>query len=238
MVEFETEFTEIIRRTDSVKSFRFLPLQKADFQAGQYFFITIKVGAKDASKPFSISSSPTEKDHLEFTKRITQSEFSRALDNMQSGDWVRVKLPYGQFTYNPEYKKIAFLSGGIGITPIRSICKSVADRKLNTDIILLYGNDREKDIIFREDLDNIAGASKNIRVVYTLTAKDIDQNAWPGRTGYIDEKMIKEEVPDYQERTFYVCGPPKMVESLIDILQSKLGLTKDRIIRENFAGYN
>ncbi len=103
--------------------------------------------------------------------------------------------------------------------------------------MLLYGNNREQDIIFRQDFDLIQRANKNIRVVYTLTAPDIDKKAWPGKTGYIDVQMIKEQIPDYQERVFYVCGPPRMVESLTEILQDSLNVAKDRVIIENFTGY-
>ena len=60
----------------------------------------------------------------------------------------------------------------------------------------------------------------------------------PGvQQGYIDDKMITEEIADYKERIFYLCGPPKMVEGLINILKDKLGLGADKIKAENFVGY-
>ena len=96
---------------------------------------------------------------------------------------------------------------------------------------------KEEDIIFRQDFDEMQKANKNIKVVYTLTAADIDKGKWPGRSGYIDDKMIKEEIPDYKERVFYLCGPPKMVEVLTDILENKLAVGKDKIKAENFTGY-
>lgn len=79
--------------------------------------------------------------------------------------------------------------------------------------------------------------NKNMRIVYTLTSQDIDRQAWRGRTGYIDEKMIKKEIPDYKERTFYICGPPKMVGSLVNVLDNKLSMQEDKIKTENFVGY-
>ena len=51
------------------------------------------------------------------------------------------------------------------------------------------------------------------------------------------KKMIKEEIPDFKERIFYICGPPKMVEAIIGILKNKLGLGEDKIKKENFTGY-
>ena len=59
----------------------------------------------------------------------------------------------------------------------------------------------------------------------------------PCRIGHIDECAIKEEIPDFKQRVFYVCGPSKMVESMICLLKDKLGIAQNNIIRENFAGY-
>ena len=81
--------------------------------------------------------------------------------------------------------------------------------------------------------------NKNLRVVHILTSRDIDTDSkpWHGRTGFIDENMIKEEIPDYKDRVFYICGPPKMVETLVSILKDKLTVEDNRIRLERFAGY-
>ena len=237
MVEFETEVLDIIPRTPNVKSFRFGIKEGVNFKPGQFFFVAIKIEGKEATKHFSFSNSPTEKGYVEFTKRITESEYSKALDRLKIGDWARLKMPLGSFTFEGEYEKIAMLSGGIGITPIRSMCRFAADKRLPADIVLFYGNNKEEDIIFKQDLDLINRVNKNMRIVYTLTSPDIDKKKWQGRTGYIDDKTIKEEVAGYKERVFYICGPPKMVESLVIILKGKLNIQEDKIKIENFTGY-
>ncbi len=237
MIEFETSVVDIIKQTHDVKSFRFGIKEDIDFKPGQFFFVTIKADGEERTKHFSFSNSPTEKGYVEFTKRITESPFSKALDRLKTGDWAKLKMPLGSFTFEGEYERIAFLSGGIGITPIRSICKFITDKGLPTDIILLYGNNREGDIIFRQDLDDMQRLNKNFRVVYTLTSPEKDKKAWPGRTGYIDAGMIKEEIPDYNNRVFYICGPPAMVGNLVNSLKDKLGIREDKIKVENFTGY-
>ena len=237
MVQFETEFLDVIQRAHDVKSFRFKIKDRVDFKPGQFFFVGIKINNDESTKHFSFSNSPTETGYIEFTKRITSSEFSKALSVIEPGNWAKIKMPYGSFTFEGEYEKIAFLSGGIGITPIRSICAFVRDKNIPADIVLLYGNNREEDIVFREDFDDFTRTSKNIKVVYTLTAPDMDKNTWRGRTGYISPNMIREEIPDYQERVFYLCGPPRMVDSLINILKKDLGIKDDKIKTENFTGY-
>jgi ferredoxin-NADP reductase len=237
MIEFDTKVLDVIQRTHNVKSFRFAIEEDVEFKPGQFFFVTIKIDTEEKKKHFSFSNSPTEKGYVEFTKRITDSEFSQALDRLKIGDWARIKMPYGSFVLGEENGKIAFLSGGIGITPIRSICKFVSDMSLPIDIVLLYGNDKEEDIIFRQDLGQMSSMNKNIRIVYTLTSPDIDKQTWPGRTGYIDDEMIKQEIGDYNERAFYICGPPKMIEGLTDILKNKLSIQENKIKTENFVGY-
>ena len=237
MLAFETSVIEIIDRTPGVKSFRFKIEVDVDFKAGQFFFVTIKVDEANRTKHFSFSNSPTEKEYVEFTKRITDSEYSRGLERLKIGDWARLKMPYGAFTLVDGIDKIAFLSGGIGITPIRSMCKYVTDVGIRKDIILIYGNNTEKDIIFKEDFDMLQKTNKNISIVYALTSPDVDRERWKGRTGYINEEMLKEEVPDFKDRTFYLCGPPAMVQSLKAILKDKLVIAEDKIKLENFAGY-
>ena len=233
MIEFETEVLEIIQRTYNVKSFRFRIEEDVDFKAGQFFTVTIKIGQEERMKHFSFSNSPTEKGYVEFTKKLTNSEFSKALDRLKIGDWARLKLPFGSFVLKNGHKKIAFLSGGIGITPIRSITKYVVDNKLDIDIVLLYGNRSIKDIAFKEDFDTMQKEYSRLRVVHILSQAEA---GWPGRTGHINGQIIREEMPDYSQRRFYICGPPGMVEAMRRLLQ-ELALAKESIVTENFTGY-
>ncbi|MFC1549159.1 ferredoxin--NADP reductase, partial [Candidatus Omnitrophota bacterium] len=122
-------------------------------------------------------------------------------------------------------------------TPIRSMCKYAVDTRRPVDMILLYGNNTEEDIIFRDDFDEMKAKNNNLHVVYTLTDPDVCSAPGTCKTGLIDACMIKEEIPDLAERIFYVCGPPGMVSCLTDILKNELGFPEDRIRIEHFAGY-
>lgn len=237
MIIFETVLTQIIDTAPGVKSFRFKTDTGLIFKPGQFFFITLKSGGVERTKHFSFSNSPSEKDYVEFTKRLTGSDFSKALTGLKPGDWAKIKAPMGNFTFEGEHEKVAFLSGGIGITPIRSICKFACDKGISSDIILLYGNNTEADIIFKKDFDQMVGSNKNLKVVYTLTADGEGKNSWQGKTGMIDKRMIKEEIPDYGKRIFYVCGPPAMVSALKGMLIRDMAIEDKSIITENFTGY-
>jgi ferredoxin-NADP reductase len=224
---------EIIPRTHNVTSFRFPRPEALNYKAGQFLFITLKSGGKELSKHFSFSSSPTEKNHIEFTKKLSDSDFSAALKALKKGDWARIDAPYGKFTFEGEHEKIGLLGGGIGITPFMGICKYCTDMHLDTKVTLLYGNRTEEDIAFRKELEALQEQNDNLKVVFTLNEAD---GGWKGATGFITADMIKKEIPDYKETEFYTCGPPAMVEIMEKLIQS-LGLPETQLKREYFTGY-
>ena len=233
-MKFETYVKEIIPRTYNVRSFRFPRPETLSYKPGQFLFVTIRAeGGKELSKYFSISSSPTEKEHIEFTKKLSESEFSTALKALKKGDWARIDAPHGKFTFEGEYERIGLLGGGIGITPLRSICKYCTDMHLNTKITLLYGNRTENDIAFRKELETMQEQNKNLKVVFIL---DEANSEWKGATGIIDAELVKKEIPDYKETVFYTCGPPAMIETMEKLIES-LGLPKTQLNREYFIGY-
>ena len=225
---------EIIPRTHNVTSFRFPRPAELNYKPGQFFFVTIKAqDGKELNKHFSLSSSPTEKTHIEFTKKLSDSDFSTALKGLKEGDWARIDAPYGKFTFEGEHDKIGLLGGGIGITPFISICKYCTDMRLDTKVTLLYGNRTENDIAFRKELEALQRQNKNLKVVFTLNEAD---SGWKGATGLITAEMIKKEIPDYKETVFYTCGPPAMVEIMGNLVE-QLGLPKTQLKREYFTGY-
>ena len=232
-MRFETEVIDIIQRTHNVKSFRFPRPASFTYKPGQYMFITIKKGQGQLRKPFSISSSPTEEGFIEFTKKFTDHPFSMTLKDMKVGDWAAIDGPYGNFTFEGEFDRVGMMSGGVGITPLRSICKYCADTMSKAKITLLYGNRTEEDIIFRKEFEEMLKLYKNLKVVFTV---DEPNARWTGRVGVIDAGMIKDEIPDYLKTVFYLCGPPGMVEALRKLL-GNMGIQGDQIKTENFQGY-
>jgi ferredoxin-NADP reductase len=232
-MKFETRVVDIDSRTYNVKSFRFVRANSLNFKAGQYLFVTLNIGEQQARKPFSISSSPTENGYIEFTKKLTGHPFSERLNTLKIGDLVLVEAPFGNFTFEGESERICLLSGGIGITPLRSICKYCTDMKLDTKVTLLYGNQTEADIVFRQDLEQMQRQNGKLKVVLTIAEP---KTSWKGYTGNIDAEMIKKEIPDYHETVFYVCGPPAMVQAMEKLLKT-LEVADENVKKENFAGY-
>jgi ferredoxin-NADP reductase len=233
-MKFETHVKEIVPRTYNVRSFRFPKPPTLSYKAGQFLIATIKTeDGKELSKPFSISSSPTETEHIEFTKKLSDSEYSTALKALKAGNWARIDAPYGSFTFEGEHEKICLLGGGIGITPFRSICRYCTDKRVDAKITLLYGNRSENDIVFREEFEAMQKQNPNLKVVFTVNEAS---SAWKGTIGFISTELVKKEIPDYKENVFYTCGPPAMVEAMEKLVEA-LGLPKTQLKREYFAGY-
>ncbi len=182
---------------------------------------------------FSISNSPTEEGYLEFTTRLRDSEFKNALRKLKEGEMVNLKAPYGEFIIENVVEKIGMLSGGIGIAPLRSMIRYCTDKNLRKEITLLYGSRAERDIIFRDELEDIQRKNPNFKVVHILSEAD---DNWRGYKGIIDKERVKKEIPDFKERVFYSCGPPLMVEAMDNIL-SDIGIKKENIRKENLYGY-
>lgn len=216
-----------------MKSFRFQRPAGFDYKAGQYIMVTLSTNGKSISKPFTLSSSPTEKDHIEFTKKLTGHEFSNMLDSMVTGDSATIRGPFGKMTFEGEYEKIALLSGGIGITPMISICKYCTDMRLSTDIMLICSDKTEQDMIFVEELEEMRRHNPGLTVFNTLTRASEN---WTGCRERICENLILRELPDYAERIFYICGPPSMVETMVEMLHN-MKIPNDRINKESLTGY-
>ena len=87
-MKFETSVKEIIPRANDVSSFRFSRPAELSYKPGQYMIVTIKSSEKELMHPFSFSSSPTEKDYIEFTKKFTPNEYSTTLKTFKPGDWA------------------------------------------------------------------------------------------------------------------------------------------------------
>ncbi len=232
-MKFETRVKDILLRVHNVKSFRFPRPPSFDYKPGQFMYIALKRGDKEMLKHFTISSSPTESDHIEFTKKLTGHDFSNALDALITGDPVEINGPFGFFTFEGEKEKVGMLTGGIGITPLRSICRYCTDKGHTSDIVLIYGNHCEKDIVFQEELEKMQDQNTKLRIVFTLSEPS---ESWMMSRGRISANMIKKEIPDFMERDFYVCGPPGIVRAMEELLK-ELGLSPNQIIKEEFPGY-
>ena len=235
-MRFEANVRERIVRTPDIISVRFDRAAGFEYMPGQYIFVTIHSGDEKLTKHLTISSSPTEPGYLEVTKRLTGHPYSNVISELREGDKVTLDGPFGTrgFTFTGEYDKLLLLTGGIGITPFRSMIRYCVDKFLKTDIVLIYSNRYEGDIAFKEELDEIQRLNGNFRVVYTVTRPT---DWWSGLTGRVNAELIRQEVYDCHERVAYVSGPQLMVDEMVAALRNGLGMSDDSVRYQYFPGY-
>lgn len=219
-----------------MESFRFVSKEHLEFLPGQFvrvIFDTTNLNNKEANKYLSFSSSPT-KSYFELTKKLSKSIFSNRLRSLRKGSEVLFEGPLGNCVFKDQYKKIAFLIGGIGITPVVSILEYIADCDIITDVLLLYSNKTEDEIAFKQELDIWQSRKEHIRVVYTVTACEPQDEECV--YGHVDKALLQQKIPDIKERIFYIFGPPVMVEAMTNLC-IELNCQKENIKTERFIGY-
>src|ERR1035437_1678303 len=206
---------EAIQVTPDTAEFIFDTDEPFYFKPGQYLEWTLghkKVDSRGNRRYFTIASSPTEKELRLGVKFYPKpSSFKKALAYLNDGDTIIASQLSGDFVLPRNKKrKLVFIAGGIGITPFRSMIKYLIDTKQKRDIVLIYSNKTEMDIVYKDIFDQASGYL-NLKTIYTLTDLKDEQTNWVGKRGFVDGKMILEEIKDWKERTFYISGPPSMV---------------------------
>lgn len=222
-----------------IVDFVFTPSQRLLFEPGQYMELTLahpKPDSRGNRRYFTLASSPTEDGlHLGVRFYANSSSFKRALYNIDSRTKMTAGQIAGDFTLPRDTRqKLVFIAGGIGITPFRSMLRYLLDKRQQRDIVLFYANKTADEIAYREIL-NEAQARLGIRVYCTLTGTNALPRNWPGLVGRIDQRMIKQTVPDYQERTFYISGPLAMVRAYEQLLRT-MHVRPEQIKKDLFPG--
>jgi len=236
MKEIPAIFIERVDRTPTVASFRFQPREKITFIPGQFLqvmFDRINSRNKELNKYLSFSASPDE-PYIEVTKRLSASIFSQKLSSLKQGDEVALKLPLGNCILQPEYKHIAFLIGGIGITPAVAMIEYICRRHVDVDVVLFYSNRNYEEIAFKKELDAWQKQNSRLKVFYTLT--DCESQHDDCRFGYIDSHLLQDTLGDVSSRIFFIFGPPKMVEAM-GVVCAQAGSPREHIKTESFLGY-
>jgi len=220
-----------------------------DYKAGQFAFFDIGEVYNDSKGPvrhFTISSSPTE-DFIMLSTRIRNSPYKQRLASLEKGAKVKVRGPQGEFVIHEDYSKTAiFLSGGIGVTPFRSMIKYATDIQLPLKIIMFDSNKNKENVLFKKEFDEWTSQNKNIVIIYNLTEEKNPQeqqsspmDIWKGEYGRIDKAMILRYVDSstLKDSLFYICGPPNMLKAMKSLIQEQLKIPKEKIKAEEFTGY-
>ena len=210
------------------------------FEAGQSIDITLlapsETDAEGNTRTFTIASAPYEKSVMVAT-RIRDTAFKRVLRVMPVGTAVQMEGPAGDLTLHRDAARTAvFLSGGIGITPFRSIAFAAAKEHLPHRIFLFYSNRRPEDAAFLAELQTLAKENPNYKLIASMTGMEKSHRPWHGETGMINKEMLARYLKDASSPVYYIAGPPGMVKGL-HMMINKSGVDERDIRTEEFSGY-
>lgn len=190
------------------------------FHPGQFCWINLRSSPfSDREHPFSISSSAEKQDRLSFTIKEL-GDFTRTIKDTRVGETVYVDGPYGAFSTDrhDHAREFIFIAGGVGITPIMSILRTMADRGEERSLVLFYANRDWESITFREEIEALR-EKLDLKVVHILEKPP--QN-WEGKTGYFNREMLEEVIPPELPRNqveVFLCGPPPMMRAANQIVR-------------------
>jgi glycine betaine catabolism B len=223
-------------------TFRFIfrPSAPLPHKAGQYVELTLPLKRADDRgnrRTFTVASSPTEQD-IQFGIKLNTppSSFKKALAELPNGGHVYTNQRAGDFVLPDNTQtKIAFIAGGIGITPYRSMLKQLIDTNQSRDMTLFYQVAAVQQIVYRDILEQ--AAAHGLKTVYVVTEKaPANFKGAPYETGFITKDTLIRHIPDFRERLFYISGPPAMVENYGKLLRG-MGVRRWHIKTDYFAGY-
>ncbi len=235
-----TTLVEKVEAAEGTMSFHFQKPAGFEYRAGQFADYTeISPPETDDEgniRGFTLASAPYEPT-LMATTRLRDTAFKRVLTNMALGTELELDAPYGSFTlHNNTSRPAVFLTGGIGITPVRSIVLQSTHDHTNHTIFVFYSNKRPEDTAFMDDFHTAASANDNLTFVPTMTENERSTQKWDGETGVIDQDMIARYVDDLTTPIYYLSGPSGMVTAMRTLLNTA-GVDDDDIRTEEFTGY-
>lgn len=202
-------------------------LQNFKIEGGQFMILRFLDGKRWwQAHPFSLSTDPNP-DHLRVSMKAV-GDFTKEAKNIKPGTKVLVEGAYGVFTAKASTKeKVLLIAGGIGITPIRSMVKDLAEK--SKDITLLYSNADAQNITFKNELEELASKYNfNLQIIVT---GEISGQAAKNR---LDGDKIKQLSPDFKDRDIFICGPVPMMMSIKKALLN-MGVPKTSIHYEKFS---
>ncbi len=214
-----------LRLTSSGENLRYLP--------GQFAFLTLnRQKEKPCEHPFTISSSPTDRECISFT--IKQSgDFTSTIGATRPGELARVEAPFGRFSYLklPAFDRLVMIAGGVGITPMLSCLRHIAASGFAKPLTLIWANKTKDDIFSESELNKLIAALPDFKVHHVLSR----QPDYEGLAGHVDKNLLLKLVPNPSRDTHVMlCGPIAMMKSVSEELR-KIGVPRSGIHTERFS---
>ncbi|MFO7913422.1 MAG: NADH:ubiquinone reductase (Na(+)-transporting) subunit F [Desulfotignum sp.] len=204
-------------------------------------------GIKPGFRAYSMANPPHEKNIVKLNVRIatpppgTESIppgfGSSFIFGLKPGDKVKISGPYGDFMAKDTDKEMCFIGGGAGMAPLRShILHQLEGINSGRRISFWYGARSVKEMFYHEEFTELAKRYDNFTYHVALSSPEKEDN-WTGLTGFVHTHLINSYLNDHEDPTeieYYLCGPPPMIDAVIDSLY-ELGVEDDMIFYDKFS---
>jgi ferredoxin-NADP reductase len=193
-----------------------------EYKPGQATELAInKEGWKNEGRPFTFTSLPHQQN-IEFVIKTYPSHegVTNKLRDLEKGDELLIDEVFGAITYKGEG---VFIAGGAGVTPFIAIFRDLKEKGKIGDNMLIFGNKTSKDIILKDEFENMLGDN-------FMNVLSVEQNK-KYDYGLITKDYLEKRINSFNQY-FYICGPLPMLEKLEESLLA-LGADKNKIVKED-----
>jgi ferredoxin-NADP reductase/DMSO/TMAO reductase YedYZ heme-binding membrane subunit len=244
----ELKITEVIEETHDVRTFRFIPLAAAgkvpfEHRAGQYLNLALTIDGQRVNRSYTIASSAARSDYCEITVKKARAggASSHLHEALREGAVVKVTAPAGRFVFDGEgdglgVTRVLLVAGGVGITPLMAMVRTLSDRRWKGRIDLVYSVKTKDDVVFAKELEElVAKRSTDLHVHLTLT-REPPESPWTGARGAITRESLARAADgaSLREVPIYLCGPDAMMDAMKSLF-ADLGAPPENVHLEAFV---
>ena len=211
---------KIVEENNDTKSFYLVPdgetTKLAYFKSGSYISLFVNVDNNVVSRAYAISSSPSEalKGIYRITIKRKEGGYlsNYLLDNAKVGDKLFASEPGGFLTHSSirDANDVIAVAGGVGITPFISMANAIKDGIEHFNLTILYGVNSLKDVILKDELDELTKTCDKVKVVYVVCNETVEGC----EKGFITADIIKKYAPTDKPYSVFVSGPNAMFDFL------------------------
>ncbi|KIO37193.1 MULTISPECIES: NADH:ubiquinone reductase (Na(+)-transporting) subunit F [unclassified Shewanella] len=200
---------------------------------------------EDVLRAYSMANYPDEKGVIMLNVRIATppseglppGKMSSYIFNLKAGDKVTISGPFGEFFVKETDAEMVFIGGGAGMAPMRShIFNQLKGEQTKRKMTFWYGARSRREIFYQEEFDALAAENDNFEWHVALS-DPLPEDNWDGYTGFIHNVLYENYLKNHkapEDCEFYMCGPPIMNSSVINMLES-LGVEQENILLDDFG---
>jgi ferredoxin-NADP reductase len=175
---------------------------------GQHVRVSIAIDGRLATRTYSMSSAPRRDGCFTITVKAQGKVSNVLVRDVVAGSYLSIGLPEGDFVLPPALPaKLAFITGGSGITPVMSMVRSLAERGELRDVVHVHYARHRNDVIFNDELHALAAGHPGYRLVLVYSDED---------PRLLDDATLTEHIADWRDRQAWVCGPRGMLDAATD----------------------